>query len=135
MNPTLDTLSVIILTAYILFSFALGIWAGANAVRGQGLDAAYFGALWFCTALGVGSLILWLLRSLAGEQLRWVYGLYMAYFIVVYPGTFALLRGRDDRTAAWIFAGIAIFTAFSAISASDPSRGVVVLPVPSPAAP
>ena len=59
-------------------------------------------------------LLLWLGRSLAGEQLRSVYLLYELYFIIVLPGTFALMRGRDDRTAAGIFCIICIFTALAA---------------------
>ncbi|CAG1013123.1 MAG: hypothetical protein IAE83_16405 [Anaerolinea sp.] len=133
MSGLIDTLSVILINAYILFSFALGAWAGVIAFRGERLSGSYFGAAFTCTGLAVICLIAWLLRTTAGEQLRWVYGLYIAYFIVVYPGTFALLRGRDDRLAAWIFAGVAIFTAFSAISASDPGRGVIVLPPVTPA--
>jgi hypothetical protein len=123
-----DTLAVILNTAFTLFSFALGLWAGYLAITNRPLDGSFWGAMWLGAGLAVAGLLVWLARSLGGEQLRWVYGLYFAYFVIVYPGTFALLRGRDDRLAAAIFAGIAIFTAFSAISASDPTRGVIVLP-------
>jgi hypothetical protein len=124
-NSIFNTLAVILNTAYILFSLALGFWAGYTAVRGGKLGGQYWGAIFTAAGLAVIELIVWLARTLAGEQLRWVYFLYLAYFIIVYPGTFALLRGRDDRRAAAIFAGVAIFTALSAISASDPTRGVI----------
>lgn len=123
-----DTLAVILNTAYILFCLALGLWAGLVAIRGGSLGGQFWGAMWTCSGLAVVSLIVWLLRTLSGQQLRWVYLLYLAFFIVVLPGTFALMRGRDDRLAAAIFAGVAIFAALSAISAADPTRGVIVIP-------
>jgi CDP-diglyceride synthetase len=118
-------LGVIINTAYTLFCFALAIWAGYNAARGQGLSGSFWGAMWMCTLLAVIGLVVWLMRTLAGEQLRAVYLLYELFFIVVLPGTFAILRGRDDRTAAMFFSGVALFAALSAISASDPTRAVI----------
>ena len=125
------TLSGIFNNAYILFSFALGIWAGIQFVRGQGLGGQFWGAMWMCALLAVIGLLMWLGRSLEGESLRPVYLLYELYFIIVYPGTFALMRGRDDRVAAGIFCFIAIFTALSAISAADPTRHVIA-PLPTP---
>lgn len=119
-------------TAYILFCFALGIWAGAVALRNGQLGGQFWGAMWTCTLMAVIGALLWLARTLAHEELRSVYLLYELYFIVVFPGTFALLRGRDDRSAAAIFAGIAIFTALSAFSAADPSRGVIAPHVLTP---
>ena len=123
------TLGTILHTAYTLFCFALGAWAGIQYVRGQGLGGQFWGAMWTATGMAAVGLLLWLGRSLAGEQLRSVYLLYELYFIIVLPGTFALLRGRDDRTAAGIFCIICIFTALAAISAADPSRHVIA-PLP-----
>ena len=125
------TLSAGLNTAYILFCFALGIWAGFVAVRGGTLGGQFWGAIWSCTILAGLGLLAWLARALSHESLRPVYVLYELYFIIVLPGTFALLKGRDDRSAAAIFAGVAIFSALSAISAADPSRGVIVIP-PTP---
>lgn len=122
---TFATLGQIFNTAYILYYFALGIWAGIIAVRGGSLGGQFWGAMWTGAALGVFGLLLWLGRALSGEDLRQVYLLYELFFIIVLPGTFALLRGRDDRTAAAIFAAVAIFSALAAISAADPSRHVV----------
>jgi len=127
------TLSSIINNAYILFCFFLGIWAGIQFLRNQGLGGQFWGAMWTCAALAVIGLLLWLIRSVRGEDLRSVYVLYELYFIIVLPGTFALLRGRDDRVAAGIFCFVAIFTALSAISAADPTRHVIApLPTATP---
>src|SRR5579859_5239391 len=134
---TIATLGTIFNNAYILFCFALGIWAGAQAVRNEPLGGQFWGAMWTCTGLAAAGLLTWLVRTLSGEDLRPVYLLYELYFVIVFPGTFALLRGRDDRTAAAIFAFIAIFSALSALSAGDPSRHVVapLLPGPTPIPP
>lgn len=129
---SLATLGGIINTAYILFCFALGVWAGVLALRAQPLSGQFFGAMWTGAGLAVTALLIWLLRTLAGEQLRSVYLLYELYFVIVLPGTFALLRGRDDRAAALIFAGVAIFTALAAVSAADPSRQVITPPRATP---
>ncbi len=127
------TLSSIINNAYILFCFFLGIWGGIQFLRNQGLGGQFWGAMWTCAALAVIGLLLWLIRSVRGEDLRSVYVLYELYFIIVLPGTFALLRGRDDRVAAGIFCFVAIFTALSAISAADPTRHVIApLPTATP---
>ena len=125
------TLGIIFNNAYILFCFALGIWGGVQFARGQGLGGQFWGAMWTCSGLAVVGLILWLARAVSGEDLRSVYVLYELFFVIVLPGTFALLRGRDDRVAAGIFSAIAIFAALSAISAADPTRHVIA-PLPSP---
>ena len=118
-------------TAYILYCFALGIWAAVIAVRNKTLGGQFWGSMWMCTILaGVGVLV-WAIRAIQHENLRSVYLLYELYFVVALPGTFALMRGRDDRVAAAIFAGIAIFSALAAFSAADPSRGVISPPLTS----
>ena len=119
------TLGTIINTAFVLYCFALGIWSGIIAIRGGTLGGQFWGAMWLSSVLGVLALLAWLGRAFTGESLRSVYLLYVLFFIIVLPGTFALLHGRDDRVAAAIFSGIAIFSALAAISAADPSRHVI----------
>ncbi|MCS6869941.1 MAG: hypothetical protein RML95_11690 [Anaerolineae bacterium] len=134
MTNFIDSLGLILSNAYTLFCLFLGLWAGSNALRGEGLSGNFWGAMWTATLLGIAGLIVWLLRTLANEPLRWVYFLYSLFFVLVMPGTFSLLRGRDDRTAAAVFAGVAIFAALASLSAADPSRGIIVLPVLTPTA-
>ena len=131
---TFATLSGIVNNAYILFCFALGIWSGLVWLRGGDLGGQFWGAMWTCTGMAAFNLLLWLGRLATGENLRWVYVLYELYFVIVLPGTFALLRGRDDRVAAGIFAIVTIFSAFAAISAGDPSRHIIALPPITPTA-
>jgi hypothetical protein len=52
-----------------------------------------------------------------------MYFLYMAYLIVIMPGLFSMLRGRDDREAALYFALLAVFNVF--VSLSMLQRGLV----------
>jgi hypothetical protein len=120
----LGTLATVLINAYILFCFALGIWAGYLGLRGRGLGGNFWGAVALCAGLAVVELLIFLLRwgSGAAFERPGINLLYSAYFIIALPGTFAILRGRDDRVAALIFAGVAIFTALAAISYADPSR-------------
>ncbi len=120
----LNTLATIIMNAYMLFGFALGIWAGVIAFRGQTLGGDFWGALWICTGLAAAGLLVFVLQLLAGEHFERpvINLLYGAYFIVALPGTFAIMRGRDDRVAALIFAGVAIFSALAAVSYVDAAR-------------
>lgn len=127
---SLSTLSGVFNNALVLYCFGLAIWGGLLFLRNQSVSGGYLGALWLGAGMGVISVVFWLLRVLSGEPLRWVYLLYCLYFIIVFPGTFAMLRGRDDRTAALIFSGVALFTGLAAIAAADPTRGVI-LPTPT----
>src|SRR5258708_15131377 len=103
---TFATPGRILNNAYILFCFALGIWAGVEAVRNQALGGQFWGAMWTCAGLAAAGLLVWLGRALSGGDLRPVYLLYELYFVIVFPGTFALFRCRDARTAAAIFSFI-----------------------------
>ena len=128
------TLSTITNTAYILFCFALGVWAGVLWINSRGPDGQFMGALWTCTILAVITLVLCVIRIVSGEPVArpGIYVLYELYFVIVYPGTFALMRGRDDRFASGIYAIVTIFSALTAISAGDPSRNLIaMLPLPT----
>ncbi len=105
------TLHVILTNTYTLFTLALGLWALFFAFRNRNLDGSYWGALAIQSLLAVVIFAITVLLTLGGNPpRRWVYWLYIIYFMIVLPSTYALLRGRDDRTAALIFAGVCIFT-------------------------
>lgn len=124
--PDLAPISAIINSTYVLYCFALGLWAGILYWRDQPLSGNFWGAMWLAPVLPTIELILGFIRAAGGAQYRTVFWLYEIYFIIVLPGTFALLRGRDDRQAAAIFAGIAIFSALAAISTAQ--RNVILNP-------
>ena len=44
------------------------------------------------------------------------YYLYMSWLVIIMPGLFTLLRGRDDRNAAIAFAILSFFNAATSLS-------------------
>lgn len=112
----LQTLAGILSNAYIYYMLALGVWAGWLAIKDQPLGGNFFGAMWISSVLAGLSLLLGIVRVFNGAEFRAVFWLYELYFILVMPGVFALLKGRDDRQAAWFFAGVAIFSALASLS-------------------
>jgi hypothetical protein len=111
----MPTIHAILNNAYILFSLALGFWCILKLVKHQPLDGQFWGAIAVNTLLAVAELLLALVMALAGIRARrWAYYLYALYFVVVLPGTYSLLRGRDDRLAAIIYGIVTFFNAASA---------------------
>ena len=101
--------------AYIIFCLILGFWSTFQAARNEPLGGQFWGALVTNSVLAGLALLLALLMALLGIQAqRGVYYLYAVYFVIVLPGTFTLLHGRDDRTAALVYAIVAFFSAGAA---------------------
>ncbi|GAB4571189.1 MAG: hypothetical protein Kow0077_07220 [Anaerolineae bacterium] len=102
--------------AYILFSFLLGGWCILKLIRNETLDGQFWGAVAANTILALSILLWTVVMVLTGiRPHRMVtYFLYALYFVVVLPGTFSLLRGRDDRLAVIIFGIVTIFSAAAA---------------------
>jgi len=115
------TVHDILSNAYGLFCFVLGVWALIIAVRGGTIGGGFWGALAIETGLAVTITLITLLLQLGGvpPSRGWVYYLYLIYFVIVLPGTYALLRGRDDRTAAWVYAAVILFTAAATTTRTD----------------
>lgn len=112
----LTDVHAILNNAYILFSFALGAWCIIKLLRGQTtLDGNFWGAVVLCTGLAAAGLLLAVVLALTGVNARrWAYYLYAVFFVIVLPGTFSLLRGRDDRLAVIIFGIVTFFAGASA---------------------
>jgi uncharacterized membrane protein YhaH (DUF805 family) len=121
MLPVALAFHTILNNAYTMFCFILGFWALITTIRNQPIPGGFWGALVINGALPVIILILTILLQLGGlpPARGWVYYLYLIFFVIVLPGTFALLRGRDDRGAAGIYAAIILFTALAALTRSD----------------
>jgi hypothetical protein len=114
----LNTVHNILFNAHILFSLALGIWAAVMAARSQSISGNYWGAVATGSVLaGMVALIgiIMTLQGLRPPRLI-VYFLYMAWLVVIMPGLFSMLRGRDDRSAAIAFAILAFFNATTSAS-------------------
>jgi putative exporter of polyketide antibiotics len=117
----------ILFNAQILFSVALGIWAAIIAGRNEAISGNYWGAIATFAGLVAVTLVVGILLTAQGLRPRdgrlWLYYLYMLFLLVILPGLFSLLRGRDDRTAAISFAVLTFFNASMSVSLLD--RGVV----------
>ena len=117
----------VLFNAQILFSLALGLWAAFLAGRGEPISGNYWGAVATFVGLVAITLAVGVILALQGLRPRdgrlWLYFLYMAFILVIMPGLFSLLRGRDDRSAGVSFAVLAWFNAAVSISMAD--RGII----------
>ncbi len=113
----------ILFNAHIIYSVVLGIWAAVTAGRGESISGNFWGAI--LTYSGLAAIIFVVGLFMAGQGLRpgpednkrlTLYGLYMAFLVVIMPGLFSMLRGRDDRAAGVAFAILAIFNASVSLS-------------------
>jgi hypothetical protein len=117
----------ILFNAHIMFSLALGIWAAVIAGRSQPVPGGYWGAVVVQSILAAVIALLGLILTLSGARPADgrldLYFLYMAWLVVIMPGLFSILRGRDDRSAALSFAMLAFFNA--GVSFSMAQRGII----------
>jgi hypothetical protein len=110
----------IMFNAHILFSIALGVWAAVIAGRNQPIPGGYWGAVVTQSILAGAILVVGIILTLTGARpvdgRLELYFLYMAWLVVIMPGLFSILRGRDDRSAALSFAMLAFFNAGVSLS-------------------
>lgn len=115
---TLNDLHNILFNAHILYSLALGIWASVMAARDEPISGNFWGAVATITILAATVTLTGVIMTLQGlrpERIV-VYYLYMSWLVVIMPGLFTLLRGRDDRNAAIAFAILSFFNATTSFS-------------------
>jgi len=115
---TLNDLHNILFNAHILYSVALGIWSGVVAYRNQSISGNFWGAVATITILALVVTLIGVIMTIEGlrpERLL-VYYLYMSWLVIIMPGLFSLLRGRDDRSAAIAFSILSFFNAATSIS-------------------
>jgi len=108
----------ILFNAHILFSVFLGVWAAVMAGRNQPISGNFWGAVATITVLAVLVLLLGVIMTLTGLRPQRIvtYYLYIAWLVIIQPGLFTLLRGRDDRSAAIAFSLLSFFNATTSIS-------------------
>ena len=107
--------------AHILYSVALGVWAAVMASRKESISGNFWGAVATYSILaGIVTLIglVMTIQGLRPDRLE-IYFLYMAFLVVIMPGLFSMLRGRDDRSAGIAFAVLAFFNASVSLSMMD----------------
>ena len=114
----LNDIHGILFNAYILYSLALGAWSASMAARERSISGGFWGAV--ATGAILAGVVLVLGIGMFAQGLRverpTVYFLYMAWLVVVMPGLFSMLRGRDDRHAAIAFSILSFFNVFVGIS-------------------
>ena len=115
---TLNDFHAILFNAHILYSVALGVWSGVMAVRNQPISGNFWGAVATITILaaivtGIG--VIMTLEGLRPPRIV-TYYLYMSWLVIIMPGMFTLLRGRDDRNAAIAFSILSFFNATTSLS-------------------
>lgn len=122
----LNEIHTVLFNAVILFSAFLGVWAGVLAGRNQPLSGNYWGAVVTFSGLSAATLLVGIIMTLQGlrpgpeDQKRLtIYLLYMAFLVVIMPGLFSMLRGRDDRSAGIAFGLLAFFNASVGVSMVD----------------
>lgn len=115
---TLNDLHNILFNAHILYSVALGIWSARMAVRNEPISGNFWGAVAVITGLaGIVTLVgvIMTIQGLRPERIV-TYYLYMSWLVIIMPGLFTLLRGRDDRSAAIAFSILCFFNAATSLS-------------------
>ncbi len=114
----LDAIHTILFNMHIFYSLILGIWGVIMASRNESISGNYWGAVAIGTILAGAVLLLGILMTLMGLRTsRMVtYYLYMAWLVIIMPGLYSILRGRDDRSAAIAFAILSFFNAATSMS-------------------
>lgn len=115
---TLNALHTILFNMHIFYSLALAIWAAVMAGRNQSISGNYWGAVATSTILAAVVLLLGIIMTAQGLRLvrTTVYFLYMTWLVIIMPGLYSMLRGRDDRSAAIAFSLLSFFNVFTSIS-------------------
>lgn len=137
----LSDLHGILFNMQALYSGMLGIygaWLAAQAgnpaaqpaddsSEGGLVSGNFWGAVVIYILLNLVILVLGIVLLVSGYNIASegriaIYFLYMAFLIVIMPGLYSMLRGRDDRRAAMYFSVLAFFNA--AVSFSMAERGL-----------
>jgi dolichyl-phosphate-mannose--protein O-mannosyl transferase len=123
----MSDIHAILFNAHIMFSVIMGVWAAVIAGRNQPISGNYWGAVVVQSILAGVVLLVGVVLTVLGyrpqDERLGLYYLYMAWLVVIMPGLFSMLRGRDDRSAALAFAMLAFFNA--GVSLSMAQRGIV----------
>jgi hypothetical protein len=114
----LNDIHNILFNAHILFSIILGLWAASMALRSQSITGNFWGSVATITVLAAIILLVGIIMTASGlrPERMTTYFLYMAWLVVIMPGLFTILRGRDDRSAAIAFMILCFFNAATSFS-------------------
>jgi hypothetical protein len=114
----LNAVHSILFNAHILYSLALGVWAAMMAARNEPISGNFWGAVATYSILAAITTLVGILMMLSGLRppRLTLYLLYMAWLVIIMPGLFTLLRGRDDRSAAVAFSILGVFNSLTSAS-------------------
>jgi hypothetical protein len=114
----LNDIHTIVFNMHILFSLILGVWGGILALRNQPISGNYWGAVATSTIVALVVLLLGVVMTAAGLRPQRIitYYLYMLWLVIIMPGLYSLLRGRDDRSAAVAYSLLCLFNAATSTS-------------------
>lgn len=107
----IDQLHGVIANSAVLFFLLLGLWGLFRAIRKQGVDGSYMGALVIGELIFVAQAAMGVILALGGNApgrgiVHYIYG---AFALVALPGLFAYTRGDDSNTAQWYYALMTLF--------------------------
>ncbi len=113
--------------AILIFSGIIGAWAIGTGARNRDISGGFWGAVATLSGLSAVTLLVGVILASQGytpaDGRTNIYFIYMGWLLVIIPGMFTQLRGRDDSAAAIAFAMIALFNLFVGLSMR--SRGLV----------
>ncbi len=98
--------------ACVIFSLVLGLYSLWRFFRKEGVGANLLSILAAAELLYVAQAVVGFVQVFQGARPgRGVHYLYGVLLVIVLPGTFAYLRGKDDRRAALIYGLVGLFLA------------------------
>ncbi|MFL5806308.1 MAG: hypothetical protein ACJ8CR_31835 [Roseiflexaceae bacterium] len=113
-----------LLTTILLFFGALALWGFVNYLRGQSVSGSYLGALAIGELLMLAQAIIGVALWIAGREAyrQAIHVLYGIVAVIMLPGTFAFVRGRDSRWEQLIYAVVCLFLCGIALRALETGR-------------
>ncbi len=114
MINTVATIHNILSNTIWLFFLIIGVWGGWRALRRQGVDGNYLGAMVIGEGLylfqGILGAVLWASGLLGGVGRPFMHVLYGTFAVVFMPFVYLVwLRGDDSNRAQWVLSLTTLF--------------------------
>ncbi len=94
----------------VLFFLLLGLWGLFRAIRKNGVEGSYLGAMVIGEILFILQALLGVILVIGGAMPgRTIHFLYGVFALVALPGLFAYLRGDDSNQSQWYYAIATLF--------------------------
>ena len=113
-----------LLVTILLFFGTLSIWGFFSYLRGQSISGSYKGALAIGELLMLAQALIGVALWIAGREAyrQAIHVLYGIVAVIMLPGTFAYVRGRDSRWEQLIYAVVCLFLCGIALRALETGR-------------